>query len=115
MSTDLLKLFGGSSVEEHPGALADRLVAAEFAVKFQNDLGVKRQTKLCGHAIDPPRTPANAAPQSASPQDAWCGYTQEKSETQFLRMANPLFLKPVTHPINRTSGRGDPSVLLATV
>jgi hypothetical protein len=54
MSTDLLKLFGGSSMEEHPGTLADRLVAAEFAVKFQNDLGVKRRTKLCGHAIDPP-------------------------------------------------------------
>jgi hypothetical protein len=40
-------------VEEHPATLADRLVAAEFAVKFQNDLSVKRRTKLYGHAISP--------------------------------------------------------------
>ena len=36
-----------------PGTLADRLVAAEFAIKFQNDLSVKRRTKLYGHANPP--------------------------------------------------------------
>ena len=53
MSTDFLELFGRSCVEEHPGTLADRLVAAEFAIKFQNDLSVKRRTKLYGHANTP--------------------------------------------------------------
>jgi hypothetical protein len=42
------KLCGGA-----PRHVADRLVAAEFAVKFQNDLSVKRRTKLYGHAISP--------------------------------------------------------------
>jgi hypothetical protein len=35
--------------------LADRLVATEFVIKFQNDLGVKRRTKFYGHAIPPTR------------------------------------------------------------
>jgi hypothetical protein len=50
MATDGLKMFGKSTGQQNPRPLAHFSEVSELAAKFENDLSIKLQTDLVGHA-----------------------------------------------------------------
>jgi hypothetical protein len=54
MPTDGFQVLGRCRVQQQSNSLADRLVAAEFIEKLNDEIGVERRIKLVHHLIPPP-------------------------------------------------------------
>jgi hypothetical protein len=53
MPTDGFQVIGRCGVQQQPNSLADRLVAAEFIEKLNDEIGVERRIKLVHHENSP--------------------------------------------------------------
>jgi hypothetical protein len=54
MPTDGFQVIGRCGVQQQPNSLADRLVAAEFIEKLNDEIGMERRIKLVHHENSPP-------------------------------------------------------------